>query len=629
MRRRPLSFKAKRDRFNKNAKIHIKNLLEDEGAKVIVDVNKNATGKTKRYLDLFVEPKKQVAFVVHNHSHGLEKEKELKRDHSQFNDYVLLMSFEKICPLFKELDENGDVVVDEKGEEVLKKDLVDIAKIYRKAGIPAGDIHKMMDQNHENCPYTLRWQSFHKMDVKKAILSQHMLKAIEGGDRVFDLLILDEVDNLFGFSENISKEMIKNYGIEFENSDPKPLSYNLGDNKKIIVKLKEVKKELREKVNSEFEELVQIFKDLEAEEIEQHSQFNHMLWLTKQKEITDNIYLVESKDKIQRNTEYKLLPMLTEILLILVDPSKATLDDEGNVISSTVRVDSKIEEIMPSVIIASARMRENIYMEKQLEIAFELARLKAEDYIAKEQISDLRQRLYKYPENPSADDFPSPKDLKPTMAYVYDPRISTSNKKLKDSDKFAENLRALVNGWLVFKKKPHLKITMDDKHRVRLITMKDFERQLFERGKDLDKVGGKGTHKTIKFFMGSSRFIENRTFGGKSAGSNPGSSIAYILLFGDWLNGEYTSFLQYLYYYGHQYSEYTKSNKYGFTLDNMTPRTVKEDILKLIGLEFKEYILVSRYERPVFIISHLIASNFKYFRELFAKFNIDLQLVNV
>lgn len=190
-------------------------------------------------------------------------------------------------------------------------------------------------------------------------------------------------------------------------------------------------------------------------------------------------------------------------------------------------------------------------------------------------------------------------------------------------------MRALINGWLVFKKNPHLNIKVDDKRRVRLITMKDFERQLFEKGKALDSIGGRGTHKTIKFFMGYSSFIENRTFGGKSAGSNPDFSIAYILLFGDWLNGEYTSFLQYLYYCGHQYSKYTKSNKYGFALDKMTPKPVEEDILNLIGLEFKEYILVSRYERPVFVISHLIASNFKYFRELFSKFNVDLQMVNV
>lgn len=628
MRKRPLNFNAKREIFNKNAKTHVKSLIEN-GAKVILDVNKNATGKTTRNLDFFVESEKSVAFVVHNHLHGLEKEKELNQYYPKFNEYVLLMRFEKVCPLFKETDENGEVIVDEGGEDVLKIELEEIANIYRQAGIPADEIHKKMDETFEQCPYTTRRNKFQKLGVKKAILSQHMLKALEKNNHVFDYLIFDEVDNLFGFSQVLTEGKIDEYKIEFEPSDPEPLKYNLGNNKHIIVKLKEIKKKLRQDVNNEYDNLARLFRNLEASEIEQHPQFERMLWLTEQKKITDNIYVMEGKDKIQRKIEYKLLPMLTDILVALTNPSQATLDGDGNPISVSLKVDVEIKEILPTIIISSARMRENIYMEKQLDIAFELARFKSESEIAKEQISFLRDRLYKYPENPSVNDFPSPEDVKPIMAYIYDPKTSTSNRKLKNADYFADNLRALINGWSIFKKKSYLNVKVDSKHRVRLITMKDFERQLFEKGKNLDNISGRGTHKIIKFFMGQSEFIENRAFGGKSAGSNPNSNIAYILLFGDWLNGEYTSFFQYLYYYGQQYSKYTKSGRQGFELNRLTPKPVEEDILQIIGLEFKEYILVSRYERPVFVISHLIASNFKYFRELFSKFNIDLQMVNV
>ena len=220
-------FDYKREKFNRKADKEVKALFE-EGAKIVIDVNKNSSGKTTRYLKFLKESKSNVAFVVNNHEHGIEKARELKDlPHLKFSDFIHLMGLENACPVFKTTNKKGEEVNDEKKWEE--------AQVYRNAGFATRKIHTIMHPSGENCPYLSQWVKFYNMHPKKAIISQHMLEALGGGERLFDYLILDEVDGLLGFGESISQEDIQKLNIEFEKNEPEPLKYNLEDGTEIKI----------------------------------------------------------------------------------------------------------------------------------------------------------------------------------------------------------------------------------------------------------------------------------------------------------------------------------------------------------------------------------------------------------
>ena len=647
-------FDYKRERFNRKADKEVKALFE-EGAKVVIDVNKNSSGKTTRYLKFLKESKSSVALVVNNHKHGIEKANELRElPFLKFTDFVHLMGLENACTAFKTI--NG------KGEEVIDSEKWEQAQVYRHAGFDTTKIHSIMHPNGKHCPYKRQWTRFNKMKPKKAILSQHMLESLGGGNQYFDYIILDEVDGLLGFGESISKEEVMEIDIKFEKNDPEPLRYNLEDGTEIKVPLKEVSRKDRKAVDYQYRDYCLKYADKTSSQIQNDENYDDLLKVIDKKAITDDVYLIEGKDKIQKNVEYKKISLLSKILLTLSNPVKITIDEDGNIISYTLDVKSKRLDIIPKIIIASARMRNNFLMDYQLQIAFETALLKAQkrtDFgktkaieslkeqlkisedeklmeqlqkIGLEQIEDLRKRMQYYPEKPDPKDFPTDDDAN-TYAFVVDPKKSISKRNAVHEKNIGENLESFVQGWQAFHN--HLNnVKPDRRHKIRIITYGDLIDLLHNKDvfKKLEKITwkGKGSKKIFELFTSSSNSTEWVAFGGQSAGSNPGNDVKYIYIFGDWLNGEYTSFLQYMFYNGDPYTDFTNPGRNGFQIKakggKEVPFTVRMNILDIIGLEYKEYILASRLKkgRHVLIVSHLIAGNFDTFEIIFRKFNIKL-----
>lgn len=88
--------------------------------------------------------------------------------------------------------------------------------------------------------------------------------------------------------------------------------------------------------------------------------------------------------------------------------------------------------------------------------------------------------------------------------------------------------------------------------------------------------------------------------------------------------------MQYKFYDEVPYTEYTNPGRKGYQIKAKGVKdvtlTVRMNILDIIGLEFKEYILASRLKkgRHVLIVSHLIYDDFADFKTIFSKFNIKL-----
>lgn len=191
--------------------------------------------------------------------------------------------------------------------------------------------------------------------------------------------------------------------------------------------------------------------------------------------------LIEGNDKIQNNTEYKKFSLLSKILLTLSNPVKYPPDEDGNIISYVVNVNKNSLDIIPKIIIASARMRDNVLMDYQLQIAFETALMKVQkrtDYVTPkkiedlkekfkisedeklfellrkigfEQIEELRQRVKQYPEKPSSKDFPTDEDAI-TYAFVVNSNKSISKRNAVHEKNIGENVASFVRGWQIFHK---------------------------------------------------------------------------------------------------------------------------------------------------------------------------------
>ncbi len=120
----------------------------------------------------------------------------------------------------------------------------------------------------------------------------------------------------------------------------------------------------------------------------------------------------------------------------------------------------------------------------------------------------------------------------------------------------------------------------DSRHKIRIITYGDFidllhTKDVFEK---LEKIAGKVSKKIFELFTSSSSSTEWVAFGGTSAGPNPGNDVAYIYIFGDWLNGEFTSFLQYMYYNRDPYADFINPGRKGYKIKAKDGKTSVEGL---------------------------------------------------
>lgn len=618
-------FNKARKKWNREADSEIKRLINDDFKKLIVDVGKNASGKTTRYLKYFKEYNDNIAFVVNNHIHGKEKREELQSRYPKFNSFAYLQGFENACPKF--------LTIDEKGNQIVNKEMLEQAEIFRNLGRKPGEIHKEMHgDGYERCEYNSQWAKFKILSIKKAMLSQTMLSAIGTRDVTFRTLVFDEVDGLLGFRDEIIANELDNE-LKFESPDPEPLEFILNKNRRAVIPIRKIDQVWGETIRVKVEKLQSKLKDKSIPEILKDGNYTELVRNLELLEYVDNQFVIVGENKFGVKV-YRDFPMLTKILKSLAQTQKATRDSQGNIISGIADA-NKIElEITPTIIIASARMRDNFIMKLQLEVCFELAKRIVKDEVEKEQIQHIWDNLAYYPEVTSKDDFPK---VRKTIAYFADPKESLSDRKLShDSKLFPSFLIKLVKIRKRFLEEKGKLYGLDETTPFLLNTKKEFSEWLAREPKIA--VKGKGFYKAVQSFykinLRSSQ-IMHKHYGGISAGTNPPKEIKYIILFGDWINGEYTSLTQYLYYddpqYGssYHYSDCLAVNKHGITVKPLTPELIRRDIFEIIGLEFKEYILGSRYERPVLAITHL-ATAYKdrtvYFQDLFSKFNIEMRI---
>jgi hypothetical protein len=593
--------------------------------RLILDIGKNATGKTTRYLEELKESKESFAFVVNNHKHGKEKEEELKSKFPNYTDFVYLEGLEYACPEFYNTDENGN-----------KKKIVEMEatySFYHKLGFSTRKVHEIV-HGVKDCHYVSQWDVFYNsLPIKKAVITQQMLLSGGGLSHNFRRIVFDETDGILGFKDEVKPDTLEKIRFDREITlviDPEDSDKFPGE--KFEITLKEVDKKFKVNYKKNVEKLQKalnaVEKSIGLEKLSNSQEYKELTELLEYEDIINTGYLIKETNEAGQEICRKF-PLFTVFLLSIVNKDKIFIPNY----EETVNLDENLEPILPEITIASARMRDNFLMKSQLQITFELAKFLAKNNDEKLQIQHLWERKkYLKPEYPD-------KEKVKTNCYVVDPKKNYSGTQARN------NPFLLLSDALIFRKKMlerynsvHNPNGFVDKTPFILIMKKEVignsngkkQKGTIEklRAKQ-EKMRGKGNYKRFEEFlkMLDKKDILLMYFGSTSAGSNPDEKYKYIFILGDWINGEYHNMLRYLTFDGKSYNEYTTSSPLGMTIKKTTPEAVKNRILDIMALEIKEYILLSRYKRPVFFVSHLIASNFQYFQKLYSNFNIDMKML--
>ncbi len=616
-----------------------KSHLNDEKYRnsIIVDAHKNGWGKTIISLDLFHEREK-IVLTSQSKSHLDEILKKLNFNLTEGKDYVFYKPMEEVCSTYLSLwedDKNGDKLpINEDAKELIHK--ISVLRHFKK---PIDKIHSEdVRCTDPNCPYELQKKKILPIEkggegITRIVCSFEMFLTRKFYENV-DTIIIDEADGILSKPENEVEEDVFNYikpyvsneEYNLSKEDELKMGYLLnfsnldcytGINKLygFPILIPDGKKdEMLDKMQEKIDKLQDKIENNEIPSDEEGKEVEKILYLKTLLEdgfvSAPSVINKNEKEPWHHGDPYKKTEIITRI------PSLFVL---YNALLKSVLFDKKGK--LPQIIITMARIRKNQLMKEDYVHIVWLLIQKAfsENIIYYEKLGKFYP-LYFGEDSDLPDEEFTINVIRPNNILMSITQIKktfeTGNRFTPESVdyflKMHEIIRKIAHKYknsrgLVITFKPL--IDWLGKIKNEFNTHPDeFKNELIKYGVDKDKADklievlkerlysrfslkGKEYYPLLHFMM----------FGNKTAGSEMNKNDKFLIIFGNWYNGENEL--------NPDWEFADKSNHYAIAPRKEIKGMYKEALQNRWARDYLEYPMRSRREKPTYCITH-------YFREV-------------